>query len=80
MKNIKQEDIKAIQDCYILGHLALDEKFFPSIGEEQKPITYLKKILNMYYFILNQYQQSLKGYTNYQDPLKITCLLVLKKH
>lgn len=43
MKNIKQEDIKAIQDCYILGHLALDEKFFPSIGEEQKPITYLKK-------------------------------------
>ncbi|SEG05106.1 PhoH-like protein [Caloramator fervidus] len=43
MKGIRPEDIKSIQDCYLLGYLAIDEKIFPSIGEEQKAITYLKK-------------------------------------
>ncbi|KRQ88069.1 PhoH-like protein [Caloramator mitchellensis] len=43
MKTIKNEDIKSLQECYIIGYLATDEKLFPSIGEEQKAVTYLKK-------------------------------------
>jgi hypothetical protein len=42
-KNIKTDDIKLLEDCYILGYLAKDEKIFPSIGEEQQCVTYLKK-------------------------------------
>jgi hypothetical protein len=42
-KSIKSEDIKSLEDCYILGYLAKDEKVFPAIGEEQQCVTYLKK-------------------------------------
>lgn len=42
-RSFSQEDIKLIEDCYILGYLATDERNFPIIGEEQQPVTHLKK-------------------------------------
>ncbi|MEF9934540.1 MAG: AAA family ATPase [Clostridium sp.] len=42
-RGFKEEDIKSLEQCYILGYLAVDEESFPSIGEEQKYITNLRK-------------------------------------
>lgn len=42
-KDFKEDDIKSIEECYLLGYLAIDEKVFPSIGEDQNCITYLRK-------------------------------------
>ncbi len=42
-KEFSDEDIKSIEECYLLGKLALDEKTFPSMGEDQSCITYLRK-------------------------------------
>ncbi|KMT23145.1 McrB family protein [Clostridium cylindrosporum] len=39
----KEEDIRSIEECYLLGYLAIEEKVFPSIGEDQSCITYLRK-------------------------------------